>query len=78
LQMPEHEAIIEGETGAFYKYGSVESLTDVIEDWIQNRERIAEARENCRERIHAHFHVDYQVDAIMDVLDQLVENRNES
>ena len=78
LQMPEHEAIIEGETGSFYKYGSVESLTDVIEDWIQNWERIAEARENCRERIHAHFHVDYQVDAIMDVLDQLVENRNES
>lgn len=33
-QVPECEAIIEGQTGSLYRYGDVESLADAIERWI--------------------------------------------
>lgn len=34
VQMPEVEAIIQGETGSLYKYGSLESLAEEIEIWL--------------------------------------------
>lgn len=78
LQMPEHEAIVEGKTGAFYKYGSVESLADVIAQWVLNHQDFTAVRLACRERIRAHFHVDRQVELIVGLLNHLVKGQDDA
>lgn len=39
LQMPEFEAISDGQTGAFFMEGSVESLTNTIAEWLTKHPR---------------------------------------
>ncbi len=64
-QMPEFEAIREGETGSFFKIGSVESLADGISQWFgaqgYNRERI---RQDCMKEIDSYWTPQYQIEIL--------------
>ena len=68
-QMPEHEAIVEGETGAFYKYGSLEDLAAKIEWWLSDFERLSDAKEKCLKRLHERFNSAYQAEGICKALE---------
>ena len=60
-QMPEYEAINPGLTGNFYNYNSVESLTDVIYNWLKlysNKREII--RKACFEMIDNKYTPKYQ------------------
>lgn len=51
-QMPEVEAIHDGVTGSFYKYGSQDSLTNTIEKWLSEKKDVRTIiRENCYREI---------------------------
>ena len=67
-QMPEHEAIVEGETGSLYEYESVPDLARCIQSWISNPERIEIARKTCLQKIQAQYNVHYQVQKIKESL----------
>ena len=71
LQMPEFEAIVEGQTGAFFEYDNVDSLAATIQKWIReegnDRERI---RENCFKEIDNNWTPEFQ----MTVLDKHLSN----
>lgn len=52
FQMPEFEAIREGETGAFFRRGSVESLSEKISQWfIEKDGKRNEVRKACMSEI---------------------------
>ena len=65
LQMPEFEAIKSGKTGAFYKYGSVESLADVLEKWFSEHHAQRETvREACYKEIDTNWNPYYQMEVV--------------
>ena len=67
-QMPEHEAIVEGETGSLYEYESVPDLARCIQSWISNPERIEVARQACLDKVGIQFNIHYQVQTIREAL----------
>jgi glycosyltransferase involved in cell wall biosynthesis len=67
-QMPEFEAIVEGETGAFYEYESDDSLVETIEDWLANSSRLSQSRLRCLGKVEAQFNSRYQVQQIKEAL----------
>ncbi len=71
IQMPEFEAIIEGVTGSFYENGSIESLISQIYYWINNKEALDMAKEECLSVIASRYHVDYQIRVIQECLKNL-------
>lgn len=68
-QMPEFEAIIPGENGAFFKRGQSESLADVLVEWFQkngiNREAV---RHSCFKVIDTSWNPHYQMQILKQVL----------
>lgn len=68
LQMPEHETIIDGVTGAYFKYGSAEAVADAIEAWLVSHPDREAVRRACFARIEEAFTPEYQVRVIMDAL----------
>lgn len=64
-QMPEFEAIREGETGGFFERDNVESLKDALTSWFKSadydRERI---RRNCYAEIDRHWTPQFQIDVL--------------
>lgn len=71
IQMPEFEAIIEGETGSFYKYNDVYDLVSKIHYWIFNKKLLKESYEKCKNRIYDKYHVRYQIKVIEECLNSL-------
>lgn len=67
-QMPEHEAIVEGETGSFYEYESIEDLASCIRGWVADARLLESARECCFRKVGTHFHARYQVRVIKESL----------
>lgn len=67
-QMPEFEAILEGETGHFFKHNNIESLIVTIKEWLINNEDREEVRKKCFKRIDDLFNPSYQVNIIKEVL----------
>lgn len=64
MQMPEFEAVKEGETGAFFEYGSLESLVKTIRRWCgapRGREKI---RQNCFAEIDAKWNPQNQLEIL--------------
>lgn len=65
LQMPEFEAIKEGETGCYFQYDNIDSLADSIIKWFEstrnNREVI---RKNCMAEIDKYWTPYYQIDVL--------------
>lgn len=63
-QMPEFEAIKQGETGDFFQYDNVASIVDCIEKWfahISNREAVRKA---CYHEIDTAWTPEYQMQVI--------------
>lgn len=70
LQMPEFEAILKGETGGFFKYNSIESLIETINEWLLNNKNREETRKKCFNRVDNLFNPSYQVNIIKEVLNE--------
>lgn len=61
-QMPEFEAIKEGETGAFFRRDDIYSLVDTIYDWFLNRNiNREELRQNCYHEIDTQWTPEFQL-----------------
>jgi glycosyltransferase involved in cell wall biosynthesis len=67
-QMPEHEAIVDGETGSLYEYESVPDLAKCIQSWISNPGRIEVARQACLNKVGTQYNMHYQVQMIKEAL----------
>ncbi len=68
-QMPEFEAIKDDETGTFFEYGSVVSLTDSIIRWLEtNKNRREEIRQACYHEIDAQWTPQFQINVFKKVL----------
>lgn len=64
-QMPESEAIKDGETGCFFKYRDVDSLMDSIQKWFEkNKGRRDEVRKSCYKIIDAQWNPYYQINVL--------------
>lgn len=70
IQMPEFEAIIEGKTGSFYKYGDIEDLVSKIHYWIFSKERLKDAKNHCLLVTSDRYNVVNQVKVIKECLSQ--------
>jgi glycosyltransferase involved in cell wall biosynthesis len=64
IQMPEFEAIIDGETGSFYEYENINDLIKKIHDWAFDKQKLSNASSCCREIIKKKYHVDNQMKII--------------
>ena len=67
-QMPEFEAIINGETGSFYQAGDIPSLAQEIVRWSNKttEERTA-IRARARKEITTSWSINYQIDVLRNV-----------
>jgi len=64
-QMPEFEAIHQGETGDFFEYGNVSSLTNHIEEWIkEKRDKRENVRQACYNEIDTSWTPQFQIDIL--------------
>lgn len=69
LQMPEFEAIRPGETGAFFKYGSIESMSNAIRSWLEEKSSCRnEVREACIKEIESSWNPEFQIKIIKEIL----------
>lgn len=70
-QMPEFEAIVDGETGAFFVRDNVESLANVISGWFSRKKnRRQEVREACFKEIDNNWNPYKQLEIIQKVLNE--------
>ena len=60
-QMPEYEAIIEGKTGALYKFEDFDDLKYQINNWFDKMHDRDVIRKNCYDVINNHFNSNYQI-----------------
>lgn len=61
-QMPEFEAIQPGNTGNFFEYGNVDSLSNCIIHWFTTYQSIRETiRKNCYKEIDTQWTPNYQI-----------------
>lgn len=68
-QMPEFEAIKEGETGAFFKRGDVDSLAHSISSWFAEKADLrADVRTACMKEIDENWTPRFQLDVIKEHL----------
>ena len=68
-QMPEFEAIREGETGTFFQIGSDESLAGSIENWFSNNgSRREEVRRACMREIDEQWTPEFQIQVLQKYL----------
>lgn len=67
-QMPEFEAIKKGKTGDFFEYGSVNSLANVIENWLLKHQSREEVRNNCFQIIDDEWNPMYQLKILKKVI----------
>lgn len=64
-QMPEFEAIIDGKTGMFFKYGDVNALAVCINKWFTEKaEKREEVRKACMEEIDNNWTPYFQIDVL--------------
>ncbi len=64
IQMPEHEAIIEGLTGSFFQENDANDLACKISFWISNKHLLAETTKNCEEVIRQKYNPEVQADLV--------------
>ena len=73
-QGPEFEAILPGQTGAFFKEGSVESLTNTIHSWLEHSKGKRELiRRACYKRIEEHYTPGAQTKVFRQAIYSLIE-----
>ncbi|HEX2997778.1 MAG TPA: glycosyltransferase [Anaerolineales bacterium] len=68
-QMPEFEAISDGETGMFFHQGSISSLAETITKWLNiNRDHREAIRNRCYQIIDEYYNPIFQAQAIKDAI----------
>lgn len=68
MQMPEFEAIVEGETGGFFIDGNVSDLARTIERWMLKDIGRDKIRNSCFAQIDRYFNPNYQLKIIENVI----------
>ena len=64
-QMPEFEAIHEGETGAFFTLDNIQSLADGISKWfVQKSNKREEVRKACMKEIDENWTPQFQIEVL--------------
>lgn len=63
-QMPEFEAIHEGETGTFFRYDNVESLAKQINNWFELSMERNEIRKVCMHEIDNYWTPSFQINVL--------------
>ncbi|NBC37650.1 glycosyltransferase [Novosphingobium sp. FSY-8] len=71
-QMPEVEAVIEGQSGAFFPYGSVSGLADAISRLLAWPMTVGQRREACRGALIGRFTPQVQRELIDDAVDAML------
>ena len=74
-QMPEHECIIHGETGAFFKDGDTESLAAEIKHWFECSHKREEVRNKCYKVADTTFNPYRQVEIMKEMINILREHQ---
>jgi glycosyltransferase involved in cell wall biosynthesis len=70
LQMPEFEAIVEKETGAFFEIGNVDSLAEKILDWTSlNDNQRNSIRQLCYQTIDQRYNPNEQINILKSFLE---------
>ena len=64
LQMPEFESIREGETGMFFEYENIDSLTQKINAWFSTPRDREEIRAMCMKEIDDYWTPYYQIEIL--------------
>lgn len=64
LQMPEFESIREGETGTFFEYENIDSLTQKINEWFNTPRDREETRKMCMKEIDEYWTPYYQIEVL--------------
>ena len=62
--MPEFESIREGETGTFFEYENIDSLTQKIDEWFSTPRNREEIREKCMKEIDEYWTPYYQIEIL--------------
>lgn len=75
VQKPEFEAILEGKTGATFKRGDANDLTNTLGVLFSDKNQLESMRKNCFLMIDTFFNPDYQSDVICDAING-VPNKN--
>lgn len=70
-QMPEVEALVEGESGAFFKYGDIDDLARVLLSTLSVKKDYSEIRECCRASLNGRFTPSDQARLIDDAMDEI-------
>lgn len=68
LQMPEFEAVREGETGSFFEYDNVESLSKKLKEWFSSGRDREEVRCACMKEIDESWNPYFQLEILKKVL----------
>ena len=64
-QMPEFEAIHDGETGAFFKIDDISSLADGISEWFaQKGDKREDVRKACMKEIDENWTPQFQIEVL--------------
>ena len=69
VQKPEFEAIIQGKTGATFKYGDAADLAKTLQALFSDQVALSAMRENCFKLMDTFFNPAYQSDVICKVVD---------
>ncbi len=64
LQMPEFESIREGETGTFFEYENIDSLTQKIDEWFSTPRNREDIRKMCMKEIDEYWTPYYQIEIL--------------
>lgn len=67
-QMPEFEAIRQGETGDFFKKGNPESIANSIQKWIESHSDREKVRKACYKEIDEKWSPEYQLNILKSVI----------
>lgn len=76
LQMPEVEAVIENQSGIFFKYGDSVDLANKIFDFLPKTNAYNSVREICRNSLIGRFTPEDQARLIDEAIDEVLDERS--
>lgn len=68
LQMPEVEAVVEGQTGLFFEKDNIDDLDNKIKEWLSNSQDREVIRANCFKVIDDYYNPYYQLSIFEEII----------
>lgn len=68
MQMPEFESIVEDETGSFFNYNDLDSLSERIKYWMLNKTDRSSIREKCYRIVDQYYNPNNQIKIFKKIL----------